>query len=74
MALLQDEFLELAAEKLFGIHFSDEQKRFLDYIKHGVVIELSEKDKENKEYMELVDELSNMHKQGRIPSFQVVLV
>lgn len=69
----QEELVRLITEQQLGIHLDEKQKKFLRLIKEqGVCIHMTEEARKDKEFQKLTGLLSDMHKSGAIPSFQVV--
>lgn len=68
-----EEIVRTFAEHQSGVHLDETQKRFLGLVKErGVCIQMTEEGKKDAGFQELTSLLSDMHKNGIIPSFQVV--
>ncbi len=71
----QEEFVRLVPEQQLGIKMNRKQRKFLRLVKkQGVCVNITEESRSNKEFQKLVGLLSDMHKSGVIPSFQIVEV
>ena len=69
----EEKFLNLVLEQQhFFIDLSEEQKEFLKLVKRGVCVHMTKKARKSKKFQELANLLSDMHKKGLIPSFQIV--
>ena len=66
--------MESLAYRLLGIKLDENQRRFLDAIKAGVCVHMTQETMNNVAFRELVELLHDMHKKGHIPSFEIILV
>lgn len=70
-----EEIVRAFAENQSGVHLDESQKKFLSLVKEqGICVQVTKKGKKDKDFQELTNLLSDMHKNGIIPSFQIVEV